>query len=84
MKNLGAVVETVSVADVRIKKEIRGIVKSEVVIRGKQVEEKGSALGGEINEVKGDLWFHLAKNFFAQAVRSIKGRRKARCSAKAD
>jgi len=65
------------------KKKIRSVVKSEVVVGGKEIEKKSPTLGGEVDEVKGDLWFHLAKNVSAQAVRSIKGRRKARCSAKA-
>ena len=33
VKDLGAVVETVAMADVRVEKEIWGIVKSEVVVR---------------------------------------------------
>jgi hypothetical protein len=52
VKDLGAVVETVAMADVRVEKEIWGIVKSEVVMGGKEVEEKGSALGGEVDEVQ--------------------------------
>jgi hypothetical protein len=35
VENLGAVVEAVAVTDVRVKKEIRGVVKSEVVVGGK-------------------------------------------------
>jgi hypothetical protein len=52
VKYLGAVVEAVPLADVRVKKKIRGVVKSEIVVGRKEVEEKGSALGGEIDEVK--------------------------------
>ena len=84
VKDFDAVVKAVPLTDMGVKEEIWGVVKREIVVGGKEVEEKGSALGWEIDEVKGDLWFHLAKNFLAQAVRSIKGRRKARCSAKAD
>jgi hypothetical protein len=52
VENLGAVVEAVAVTDVGEKKEIWGVVKSEIVVRRKEVEEKGSALGREIDEVK--------------------------------
>jgi hypothetical protein len=52
VKNLDAVVEAVAVSDVGVKKKIWGVVKGEVVVRGKEIEEKSATLGGEVDEVK--------------------------------
>ncbi|NBT49537.1 MAG: hypothetical protein EBT07_17315 [Actinobacteria bacterium] len=52
VKNLDAVVKAVAVSDVGVKKKIRGVVKGEVVVRGKEIEEKSATLGGEVDEVE--------------------------------
>ena len=51
MKNLDAVVKAVAVSDVGVKKKIWGVVKGEVVVRGKEIEKKSATLGGEVDEV---------------------------------
>jgi hypothetical protein len=52
MKNLDAVVKAVAVPNMREEKKIRGVVKGEVVVRGKEIEEKSATLGGEVDEVE--------------------------------
>jgi hypothetical protein len=51
VKNLDAVVEAVAVSNMRVEEKIWSVVKSEVVVGGKEIEEKSPTLGGKIDEV---------------------------------
>jgi hypothetical protein len=52
MKDFDAVIEAVPLANMGVEEKIRSVVKSEVVVRGKEIEEKSATLGGEVDEVE--------------------------------